>query len=156
MAKKKVTKKRKPTRRRRSRVSGVGMLPGVPLEQIAAFAGGAIASQALNGIAKNVSALQKNAKILPLIKIGIGVFALAKSNNEMLKNMGGGFVAEGALQLVRVAAPNVFNTLNGEPVGSIGTTLIDLDGISGNGNYLYGEDQQVGALYDEDYSVGAV
>lgn len=156
MAKKKVTKKRKTTRRRRSRVAGIGMLPGIPLEQMAAFAGGAIASQALNGVAKNVSALQKNDKILPLIKIGIGAFALTKGGNDMLRNMGGGFIADGTLQLVRVAAPNVFNTLNGSGVNGIGATLIDLDNIAGPGEYLYAEDHQVGAYSDEDYSVGAV
>lgn len=145
--KKKTTKRRKSTGRRRARVGAIG--GGLPLERIAAFAGGAIASQALNGISKNVAALQKNKKVLPIIKIGLGMYGLMKGTNQMLQDAAGGMVAEGALQLVREAAPNVFQSLTGE--SAVGATLIDLDQVSG---YVYSEDHQVGAV--EDYSVAAI
>lgn len=155
MAKKKKSTKRTSTRRRKSRVSGVGMLPGIPLEQLGAIAGGAIVSQSLNGMAKNVKALQDNKKVLPLLKIGLGAFAIIKGENPLLRNMGTGMVADGSLHLLRVAAPNSFQNLTGEAVGYAGSTLIDLDTISGNG-YVYSEGHQVGGLDDQDFSVGAV
>jgi hypothetical protein len=156
MAKKKKTSQKRGAgrrRRSRSRVAGIGMLPGLPLEQVAAFVGGAVASQALNGIAKNIKPLQKSPKILPIAKIAIGVFGLMKSNNEMLQNMAGGMIAEGGLHLVREMAPNVFKSLTGGS-DSVGT-LIDLDEIAGTG-YYYGEDHTVSGINDEDFSVGAV
>lgn len=149
--KKKATTKRRRTTRRRARVGAIG--GGLPLERIAAFAGGAVASQALNGISKNVSALQKNKKILPILKIGIGTYGLMKGSG-MVQDASIGFICDGALHFVREAAPNVFKSLTGEPVSGIGaTTLIDLDQINGT-EYMYGESHQVGAI--EDYSVASV
>jgi hypothetical protein len=150
--KKKTTKRRSSVRRRgRGRVSGIGMLPGVPLEAMAAIGAGAVASQALNGIAQNIDVLQRNPKILPIAKLMIGGFMVSKSKNPMVQNLGGGFIADGALQAARTFAPNVFKGLTGN-VGS----LIDLDNYVAGGRYMYGEDHSVGALQDEDYSLGSV
>lgn len=128
MAKKKKTTKKRRTGRRRGRVSGIGMLPGIPVEAMAAIGAGAIASQALNGVAQNVAALQKNPKLLPVAKIIIGGFLVSKSKNPMLQNFAGGVIADGALQAARVFAPNVFKGLAGDNIGA----LIDLD------NYVSG------------------
>lgn len=151
MAKKRKTTKRRTVRRRRGRVSGIGMLPGIPLEAMATIGAGAIASQALNGIAQNVDMLQRNPKILPLAKLVIGGFMVSKSKNPMVQNFGGGIIADGVLQSARTFAPNVFKGLTGG-VGS----LIDLDNYVAGGPYVYGEDHSVGALQDEDYTLGAI
>jgi hypothetical protein len=129
------------------------MLPGVPLEAIAAIGAGAIASQALNGISQNIDMLQRNPKILPIAKLVIGGYLATKGKSAMLQNVGGGFIADGALQAARTFAPNVFKGLTGGNVGS----LIDLDNyVSGGSGFVYGEDHSVGALQDEDYAMGAV
>lgn len=128
------------------------MLPGVPLEAMAAIGAGAVASQALNGIAQNIDVLQRNPKILPIAKLVIGGFMVSKSKNPMVQNLGGGFIADGALQAARTFAPNVFKGLTNGNVGS----LIDLDSYVSGGSYVYGEDHSVGMLQDEDYALGSV
>ncbi len=150
MAKKKG--KRKTTRRRtgrRSRVSGIGAV-GIPFETIAAIGAGAIASQALNGVAQNVPALQKNPKILPLVKVGLGVLALTKSNNEMIQNVGGGMIADGVLQGMRTFAPNVFKGLAGDMPG-VGA-LVSLDDAVG----YFEQDHAVAGYQDENDYVAAI
>lgn len=167
MAKKKQKKaKSRTTRRRRStrRVSGIGMVGGLPLETLAGIAGGAIASKALNGIAKNIKPLQKNPKILPIIKVVAGGYMVAKGSPTM-QNIGTGVLAEGALDALEVFAPNVFKKMkagySADSVDGIGTTLIDLDDYNnlngvGSANYYYEEDHTVGSLQNQDYALGAV
>lgn len=160
--KKGVTKRRTKSTRRRGRVSGIGAL-GLPVERIAALVVGGVASQALNGIAKNIKPLQNNAKILPAIKIVGGALLMSKTRNPMAQDFAAGIVGEGGLQLIRALAPNVFAGLTGESVGnalinlddSVGATLIDLDEVNGVGaSYIYAEDHQVGAV--DDYAVNAI
>lgn len=132
MAKKKAkTRKRTTTSRRRgrSRVRGIGSA-GVPMHLIAVGAG-AVASKALNGVAKNIKIIQSKPIILPVLKLGIGYLMFTKADNDFVQGMGMGFIAEGGLTALEVAAPNVFQKLAGGPVSGIGTTYVDLDEVSG-------------------------
>lgn len=128
MAKKKrVTRKRRATGRRRSRSRVRGIGGGIQMEQLASVVAGAIASKAFNGVTKKIDFLAKKPIVLPIIKVAAGYFMLAKSDNPFVQGMGFGFIAEGGLQSLEVAAPDVFKKLTGGPVSGIGTTYIDLD-----------------------------
>ena len=136
MAKKSKTR-RKPARRSRRRgrsVSGIGMA-GVPIETLAAVGAGAVASKALNGVLSNVKALEGKPIVRPIIKLGVGYLLTAyKGGGQFVQSAGMGFIAEGALDMLGVAAPNVFSKLTGEP-GEVGAvTLIDLDEVNGYGS----------------------
>lgn len=106
---------------------------------MAAIGAGAIASQALNGVAQNVQALQRNPKILPVAKILLGGFLVAKSRNPMMQNFGGGVIADGALQAARTFAPNVFKGFAGDNIGA----LIDLDSNVSGTSPAWAEEQAV-------------
>lgn len=152
MAKKrKVTRKRRATGRRRSRVRGIGA--GIQMEQLASVVAGAVASKALNGVGKNVKFLAQKPIVLPIIKVAAGYFMVTKSDNDFIAGMGLGFIGEGALNALEVGAPNVFQKLTGGPVSGIGTTYIDLDdNVSG-----YNADSGVyGAMGNDSMVAGAI
>ena len=156
MAKKKQKKNgRKPGKARRGR-SRVGSLGGVSLERLAGVAAGAVASKALNGITAKIQFVQEKPIVLPVAKGAIGYMMLAYSKNSFVQDAGLGFVAEGALQALEVAAPQVFKKLVGNSVGRVGTTLIDLDDpISGYEDSM-DVDHGVAGVYDDNMVGGAV
>lgn len=151
------TKSRTRKSPRRRRISGVGTVGSVSTQLIAA-AGGAIASKALNGIVKNVPALNKNKIILPALK-GVGAYFMLRSNEPLLQNAGIGVAAEAGLQALEAFAPNVFQRLTAGPVSGIGaggTKYLDLDDMQINrGVGAYGEEVSVGA-YGEEFEIAGV
>lgn len=154
MATKRKNKKhhgRKTGHRRGRRVSGFG--GGIPMQHLLAFGAGAVASKGLNGVTKNIQFVQDKPIVRPLVKLGIG-YGLSQWNGagDFVQNMGAGFIGEGALDLLAVAAPNVFQNLAGEPAvsGPGGMKLIDLDNMPVSGY----EDIDVNvAGYDDDLEV---
>lgn len=144
---------RKTSRRSGRRVSGIGMV-GVSMETLGGIAAGAVASKALNGVAKNVKALQSKPIILPVAKIAIGYIMFTRSDNEFIRNMGGGFVAEGGLSALDVLAPNVFK--GGLAAGTGIGAVIDLDEpyMSGYGDMQI--EQQVAGTFGYDEVNGVI
>jgi hypothetical protein len=156
MAKKKQKKGgRRPGKARRRGRSRVGALGGVQLETLAGVAAGAVASKALNGVTAKIDFVQNKPIVLPIVKGGLGYLMLAYSKNPFVQNMGLGFVAEGALQGLEVAAPQVFKKLVGDGVGHVGSTLIDLDDIGGYSDSM-DVDHGVAGVYDDNMVGGAV
>ena len=162
MKKKKGGKRRTSTTktyRRRRRIGGVGSIGSVPTQLFAA-AGGAIASKALNGIVKNIPALNKYKIVLPAIK-GAAAYFIIKSNEPLVQNAGIGVAAEAGLQALEAFAPNVFQRLTGgftavSGIGSGNTRYLDLDDMQVNrGVGAYGEDAAVSG-YGEEFEMAGV
>lgn len=132
---KKAKKSRSKSRRGRRpgrRVSGFG--GGIPVNTLIAVGAGAVVSKGLNGVVKNVSFINDKPIVRPLLKLGLGYLGTSwKGGGEFVQNAALGMIAEGGLDLLGVAAPNVFSKLAGEPAVS-GPTMIDLDEVSGYDN----------------------
>jgi hypothetical protein len=145
------TKSRTRKSPRRRRISGVGSaVISVPVQMIFAV-GGAVASKALNGVAKEVKFLKNSKYALPALK-GVAAYYMLTSKQQYLQDAGIGVAAEAGLQLLEAVAPKVFkpnaDSLLG--IGASSTKYLDLDDMQINrGVGAYGEEVGVGAYGDE-------
>ena len=133
MAKKKRggTKTRRKSSRRGRRVSGIS---GIEMNDLVAVGAGAVGSKALNGVLKNVKFINDKPILRPIVKLGLGYMLMSwKGAGNFGQNAAMGIMAEATLDLLGVAAPNVFAKLAGDPPIS-GYNMIDLDEVKGYNN----------------------
>jgi hypothetical protein len=156
---KKKSGKKRITRRRRSRVSGVGDVFNI--EELALIGAGALGSKLLvNPVLKAIFPKNDAPKYSPIIVKGLLSFGLSQLKMKETDSMAKGAALAAVLELAEVYAPNVFAPkLKGDKVEGYGDELgdnveLNLDDVSGYGDTLagYGDDSLAG--YGDDSLAG--
>ncbi len=138
MAKKKkksgAKRRRYSSRRRR----GIGSLGGFNLTAAVSALGGALAGRVVTQASKNVPIQDEKIKNIARFAVkGIGAYVLLTRPSAELQAAGYGMGGELALDIADSFFPNVFGGDAEKPtVTGIGATVIDLDNISGNEDYM--------------------